>query len=213
MSDISLVIQKYIDKFSKEVSLRYGIPKKEINNLFLQKTNKEELKEIPPLNELCSLSRPELAAICKQNKLVSTGTKEALICRLAKINSDKYKTEIKKVLPRFQKKSDVLSIVKKYVPIINVSRNKWGNYEHHETSLVFNQDHIVYAKQDNDGTLNNLTPDDIETCKQYKFEWLLPENLNWNKKSLDDVKIEELDNDIFESDEDECDDESDDEKD
>lgn len=209
MCDVTPIIQKYLDKFIKEVSLRHGIPKKEINNLLLSNPSKK-VKEIPPLNELCSLSRPELVALCKQSNILATGSKEVLICRLAKINSDKYKVEIKKVLPRFQKKSDVLSVVKKYVPIINVSRNQWGNYEHIDTSLVFNQEHVVYAKQLTDGTLINLTPDDIELCKQYKFEWLLPENLNWNKKSLDDVNIEELDNDIFESeDEDECGDESD----
>jgi hypothetical protein len=210
MCDVTPVLEKFFDKFIKEVSLRYGIPKREINNLL--RSSKKEVKDIPPLNELCSLSRPELAALCKQNKLLATGTKEALICRLAKINSDKYKTEVKKVLPKFQKKSDVLSVVKKYVPIINVRRNKWGNYEHIETSLVFNQEHSVYAKQNKDGTIDNLTPEDIEKCKQFKFDWVLPENLNWNKKSLDDVKIEELDNDIFES-SDESDDDTDDEKD
>jgi hypothetical protein len=211
MCDVSPIVKKYFDKFIKEVSLRYGIPKKELSILLEQKP-KPPVKDIPSLPDLCSLSRPELVAICKQHSILTTGSKEIIICRLAKINSDKYKAEVKKVMPKFQKKTEVLSVVKKYIPIINVSRNKWGNYEHKDTGLVFNQDHLIYAKQSNDGTLVNLTPEDIEACKQYKFEWLLPENLNWNKKSLDDVKIEELDDDIFESEEDEeSEDDSDDE--
>jgi hypothetical protein len=198
MCDVSPIVKKYFDKFIKEVSLRYDIPKKDINSLLAPK-QKPPVKEIPSLGDLCLMSRPELVAICKQHSVLTTGSKEIIICRIAKINSDKYKVEVKKVMPKFKKNAEVLSVVKKYIPIINVSRNQWGNYEHKDTGLVFNQDHLIYAKQIKDGTLVNLTPDDIETCKQYKFEWVLPENLNWNKKSLDDVKIEELDDEIFES--------------
>ena len=204
MCDISTIVKKYLDQFVKEVSLRYGIPKKEINILL----SNQKVKDIPPIDELCSLSRPELVDICKQHGILSTGSKELVICRLAKINSAKYKIEVKKVIPKFQK--SVISSVKKYATIINVRRNQWGNYEHLDTGLVFNQSHLVYSRQRNDGSLVNLTPEDIETCKQYKFYWVLPDNLNWNKQSLDDVKIEELDNDIFESeDEDEDEDEGD----
>jgi len=196
MCDVSPIVKNYLDKFVKEVSLRYGIPKKEINILL----NKKKVKDIPPIDELCSLSRPELVAICKQHDILSTGSKELVICRLAKINSEKYKIEVKKVTPKFQKKSSVVSVVKKYTPIINVRRNRWGNYEHVDTGLVFNQSHLIYSRQCKDGSMVNLTAEDIGTCKQYKFDWVLPENLNWNKQSLDDVKVEELDNDIFESD-------------
>jgi hypothetical protein len=57
---------------------------------------------------------------------------------------------------------------------------------------VFDRDdQVVIGKQCDDGSIQDLDDDDIETCKKYKFDYRIPENLDKNKKN-DDVVIEEM---------------------
>ena len=60
-----------------------------------------------------------------------------------------------------------------------------------QTGLVFGTDKVVYGKQTDSGDIIPLTAEDIELCKKYKFVYKLPENLNVNK-SLDDIKIDDV---------------------
>jgi hypothetical protein len=74
---------------------------------------------------------------------------------------------------------------------IAIRKNKYGNFEHMQTRLVFNTDKMVYGKQTDEPSILPLTAEDIEVCKRYKFNYKLPENLNVNK-SLDDIKIDDM---------------------
>ena len=92
--------------------------------------------------------------------------------------------------------------MKKNVPAnIQVKRNKYGNYEHTETGLVFDKfDKRVIGRQklrmvgDNEEAyIAKLTSEDIELCNQYKFDYMLPANLSDGKTK--NVKIDEVDDD------------------
>ena len=85
----------------------------------------------------------------------------------------------------------VIKNVKQNTGEISIRPNKFGNFEHLTTGLVFSRDKIVIGRQSITGENTPLTTEDIELCKQYKFNYKLPENLNVNK-SLDDVSIEEV---------------------
>jgi len=66
---------------------------------------------------------------------------------------------------------------------IKICRNQYGNYEHSKTGLIFDKfDKKVIGKQSTDGNgesiIDPLTPDDINLCNMYKFEYELPVNLN-----------------------------------
>ena len=53
----------------------------------------------------------------------------------------------------------------------------------------------VIGKQKDDGTIASLTQEDIETCNQFKFTYLIPEkiaNKKEEKETTDDI-IETLD--------------------
>ena len=112
----------------------------------------------------------------------------------------------KKSEPKTEKKVEkskeqpVIRSVKERTAELAIRKNKFGNFEHSQTGLVFNtESKMVYGRQVDDGKIADLTSDDIELCKKYKFPFKIPENLN-TSKSLDDVKIEDLEEEVLDED-------------
>ena len=59
--------------------------------------------------------------------------------------------------------------------------------------MVFNNStKRAYGKQNDDGSVSDLTPDDIDLCHKYKFAYDIPENLD-KKDVLEDDDDDELD--------------------
>lgn len=78
-------------------------------------------------------------------------------------------------------------------PVVTLRKNIYGHFEHEETHLLFNkQTKHVYARQNNDGSISMLTPEDIEICKTYKFAYstapLDDKKLNSNISSAFDTR-------------------------
>lgn len=162
----------------------------------------EEVAEDEP--SLVRYSNVVLVGICKKKGLKVSGKKDELIKRIVEANSSENKpSALKKssqslLRPHPVKKSSpsessVLKKISQVAPRLHISRNSWGNYEHQDSHLVFDRDErVVIGKQLSDGNIADIDDDDIETCKKYKFEYRLPENLDKNKKNIDDVAIEEM---------------------
>ena len=75
-----------------------------------------------------------------------------------------------------------------------ISRNKWGHYEHRESALVFNADSKrVYGKQTESGVVVDLTPADIDLCNKHKVEYVLPINLDHETSDKPKRTIERID--------------------
>ena len=104
------------------------------------------------------------------------------------------------------KEPSVLKSIKENSGKIEITKNKFGNYEHVQTGLVFNTKKLVYARQKSDGDLIDLVSEDIELCRKYKLPYKLPENLNVSK-NLDDVKIDEIEEEEEELEEDDLEEE------
>lgn len=103
-------------------------------------------------------------------------------------------------------------VVKKGEPVLSLSRNRFGNFEMPDTGFVFDpKTRQVIGTQNEDGTINDLTVDDIELCKEYGFHNVkVPEKLKSNVvHSSDDEDLDDeiLDSDEFEDDDDDEDDE------
>jgi hypothetical protein len=96
------------------------------------------------------------------------------------------------------------ALMKKFLgnaPVYRTQRNKFGNFEDPNTKLLFDKDDkVVIGRQDPSGAILELTDEDIEICKQYKFNYRLPENLDVHKKGLKHVKVDEVDEDLNEDD-------------
>jgi len=62
---------------------------------------------------------------------------------------------------------------------ITIQKNNYGNYVHEQTELVFDSlSKCVIGRQKKNGEIEPLTRDDISLCRQYKFRYFIPENIN-----------------------------------
>jgi hypothetical protein len=156
-------------------------------------------------------SKAELVAICKSKKLPVSGTKQQLIDRIlgktkSKSPSKQIQTKIKSLTevikpkkdrtPTSKKAEKLIEKIKSETNLINtlvLRKNKWDNYEHNDTQLVFNQHtkQAIGIQNRETGRVEQLTKKEIELCKQYKFDYVIPENLNTEDDK--DDEIEELD--------------------
>jgi hypothetical protein len=175
------------------------------------KKSSEEHFDMSP-TALVKYTRDELAAVCKKLGLKVSGKKQELLDRIlekqgvsgenkeksespkAKESKVVEKKEAKKRSPAKKKEdSEVVKKITSYIPQINLKRNKWGNYEHLETKLVFDPEtQQVIGKQEENGDVVEIDEQDIENCNKFKFSYKMPENLNKGKKDMDNVKIDEL---------------------
>lgn len=183
---------------------------------------------------LKSLKKPELADLCKARNLKVSGTKEELIQRLLggsvtvtastqSASAPKAATKpltkpltkaLSKAATEVRSEEVVKRLAQVKLPIIQLRRNKFGNCIHMDTQLVFNiETRRAYGKQKVDGIVEPLTDEDIETCKMYKFAYVIPTNLDRNKSDLKSVAVEELNEEDMEEDELAEDDENDDDDD
>lgn len=171
---------------------------------------------LPSSAELSKLSKKELENHCKLRGLKLSGTKQELIDRLTggvdgsananasanasssstKPVSKKRKTEAESVPEPIGK--DVIKTIQSKIQLVKIEKNKHNNFEHSETHFVFDRSsQQVIGKQNENGSIDQLTADDIQLCNKYKFRYILPDNLNLNKKS-NNVVVEELADDLEE---------------
>jgi hypothetical protein len=220
---VTKAVNEVINTFIKNIATKYNLDPNELlaeweDNSTSTKVNKQPVKkspltDIPSANDnidqntLSQYKKPELQALCRQRSLKCTGTKEQLIGFL--IGKDVTLSEKPTTKKEETAKQKVVStpVAKKLtssIPTVAIRRNQHGNHEHPDTSLVFDKKtKKAIGKQNEDGTVEDLTEDDIDICNQWKFSYILPDNLD-KKTKLTDVKVEELEDDeILESDEEE----------
>lgn len=171
--------------------------------------SKSETKSEPQgdtTESLMQLTKQELQERCKKAGVRSSGTKNELVKYLLE-KKPKPQTKIpdfiKKTVVEEKKSEPKPTIIKKISasqPVFNIRRNKFNNYEDVNTGFVFNNlSKKVIGKQNPDGTVSDLTKEDINICNKYKFQYVLPTNLDKNTKT-EDVKVEELDEEEEEAD-------------
>lgn len=191
---IDQLLENYIINISNEFNIPVNKLKEIFNNSSIVKDNQNSIikdnKEKD--NNLSKLTKLELMEMCKTKNI--------------KTNSKNTKSDLIDMLKNNETKVSINteSITKKLIatiPTISIKRNKFNNYEHEETSFVFNnKEKKVYGKQKSDGTVEPLSKKDIDLCNKYKFSYYIPDNLNENKN---------IDNDDFEDELEEVDEEED----
>ena len=208
-----------IETYVTNIAEKYNLDKHELITMWNSGSKKVTSRSVKPTQDLTSVdmddlslerlnscNKAELSALCKAKGCKCTGTKAALIDRLLgrengpepkKTSDSKKKAEpTKKTTKKTDRATASLEVVKKLtadIPVIPLRRNAHGNLVHPETSLVFDKKlNMVVGKQEDDGTVSELTDDDIEACKRFKFKYTIPDNLD-NKGDLENIKIDELD--------------------
>jgi hypothetical protein len=153
--------------------------------------------------QLEKLSRNELVELCKAKKLKVSGNKQELIDRLSvsegggvaeqKPEPEQKKSREKKPASSKPEKK-IIEKIKSQVEQSNsmIRKNRFDNFEHPETTFVFDsKTKKVIGKQNANGQIDQLTDEDIESCKKFKFQYEIPDNLD-SQKSFN-VRVEELD--------------------
>ena len=204
----SKIIQTYVDSTIKlyinEVSNKYNIDKNDLYKMWNKDIKeKDDNVTYEPITEpttknsnLSSLSKNELVELCKLKGLKTRGTKAELIEILSQNDNKLMKKSESKKPSSPQDKPVIKKLIAK-IPSIPIKRNKFDNFEHEETSFVFDKDKKVYGKQNSDGSIKPLSKEDIDLCNKYKFSYYIPDNLD-KKTSLKDIEVEELDDDVEE---------------
>lgn len=200
-NNIQLYISQVASKFNLDESELYKLwnntgeftAKK--SSVSICKTTSEDILD----PELMKLNKKELSDLCKAKNLPVSGTKADLIKRIVGNETNKGKSTTSKTT---SKQPEVIKKLVEKIPTIQIRRNNFGNFEHAETSLLFNNTtKRAYGRQNEDGSVSELTPEDIDLCHKYKFAYDVPENLD-KKDNIDDEDDEELDDEeVVEEDE------------
>ena len=205
--EIKKNINNNIYIYINNISEKYNIDKLELQKLWdnnilenIPKSNLEtvDLEDLSRAR-LLKCTRVELSALCKSRGLRLAGKKDDLIDRLLENkNNTNVQENVKVSEPVKNKKEktnpEILKKLASDIPVFLIKQNNFGNFEHPDTKLVFNKKtETVLGKQEDDGSVSELTDDDIENCKKYKFFYQLPKNLD--KNNLDNVNIQELEED------------------
>lgn len=146
------------------------------------------------------MKKPELLEICKTHGYDTRGSKTDLVDSIMTKKAPAEPTP--KPPPKGKVKSlekDILTKMKANIPPVLIKRNDHGNFEHKDSGFVFDRKNSeVIGKQLEDGTVAQLTKDDIDTCNKYGFKYVIPFNLSSganagedNDKNLDDELNEE----------------------
>jgi hypothetical protein len=196
-------INEVISVFIKRISCTYDIEYSEIEAIWAKSTNTENIKKDIEVdlevgkNVLLTYDKAKLVALCKSKGCKYSGTKAELIGRIL---SEEPKPKAK---PKAKSKANIESDIKN-VPILKNIRenipetvlryNKFNNLEHYDTQLIFSENKIVIGKQHEDGTILPLKECDIDTCKMYKFDHTIQEDLDAGT-TLVDVKVEGISDD------------------
>ena len=166
-----------------------------INELLnaLPKSENEQQVISQPKEEIINIekmTRTELVGLCRKYSLKISGTKDELLQRvLPHVDAKKVAVAPKKETSP-SAHSSIIKKVNQNTSTVEIKRNKFGNYEHTETGLIFDrEDKTVIGHQNSDGTIQELDEEMIEQCKKFKFQYRLPENLDKSKTNLKDVKI------------------------
>jgi hypothetical protein len=218
--NIKETVDRYINAFISAVSTKYNLDINELQCLWdvdLQKQTKKtnDLKsfdqkplkpqEIDP-ETLLKCNKEELIVLCKLHGHKCSGTKNVLMSRLIGkvVNEEPLKSTKKSVVPKNVESTSVVKKLTANIPNIIIRRNKYNNYEHSETCLIFdNSTKIVIGKQNSDGSVSDLTEADIDQCNAFKFKFKIPMNLD-GKSTLADVDVDELNEYEKEDSDDDC---------
>ena len=220
---VAKALNEAVTNFIKQIATKYNLDTNELLSEWDDTSpvkakipaKKSSTPDVAPITgdnmdeaSLSKYKKPELQALCRQKALKCTGTKEQLIGYLLgkDVSSPPSKKEapVKKVVEDKNISTPVAKKLTSSIPTVAIRRNQYGNHEHPDTSLVFDKKtKKAIGKQNQNGTIDDLTPEDIDICNQWKFQYVIPSNLD-KKMELKDVKVDELDyedDEVLESDE------------
>lgn len=144
-----------------------------------EEQEEEETNQTLDREALSKLKLTDLKEICRKKKLKVSGTKSQVIDRILDLPEESLPTKKK------ASKKPVLEKIEK--PEIKIEKNDYGNLIHIETKIVFREEEeeingykcrMAIGIENEEGSVDPLSSEVIETCKQYGFKYQVPDNLD-----------------------------------
>jgi hypothetical protein len=164
---------------------------------------KDEPSELT-LERVLNAKVAELKVFCKSRGLAVSGKKDELVSRLTSYikNGGGTKEEGDPKEVKKEPKTLVQAVIEKIkeanAPVIKIRKNEFGNYEDPVSKIVM-KDNVAIGLQRSDGSVGELTQEEIELCKARRWQYKTPSNLDAEIPSASGAtKHEESDLDIQE---------------
>jgi len=187
---------------------------------------KDEPSELT-FERILSAKVAELKVFCKSRGLAVSGKKDELVSRLTanlkngggtkeedESASSTKKGTVKvasKTTKKDEPKTQVQAVIEKMkeanAPSVRIRKNDFGNYEDPVSKIVM-KDNVAIGLQRSDGSIGDLTSEEIELCKARRWQYKTPANLDVeapkppggnNKEEESDLEIQEESDSIEES--------------
>lgn len=189
---LSQGIESTFKKYIEVISNKYNINHQELINLWNEQNDYTTTNMNNDIN-LEILTKEQLVSMCKSKGLKYSGSKKVLIGYLNGEQNGIAKKTITKNKDKEKEVSTPDNVIKKIVaniPTISITKNSFGNFEHKDSQLLFNnKTRQVIGKQNPNGNIDILSKEDIDLCNRYKFIYVMPENLDNNIKDDDDILL------------------------
>lgn len=115
-------------------------------------------------------TKNDLIKMCKEKNIIPKGTKYEMSLQILGINLSHNNETNNKVSSN---KTEISPL------ILKITKNEFGNFMHNETSMIFDPNtKRVIGTQLKDGNIKPLNRNDIETCQKFKFQYVMPTNLD-----------------------------------
>lgn len=171
ITDLKTIAMKFLNKISTNYKINSNDLIKILNNISFE------------INQSCQHKFDKgknIGELCQNN--ISPESKTGKYCGkhlLNETNNKKIPAKTKKIQQQAENEMNIIKKLNESKPLITIRRNKFGNYEHEETSLVMDKEtKKIIGKQNSDNSISELTAEDIETCKLWKFNYELPSILS-----------------------------------
>lgn len=195
VKQINEIIDSKVKIFLRDLSGIYNLDEEQLQSIWKIATTTVENTTTPVENETPEklynkMKKNELIELIKERGLVAGKSmkKEQLIKLL--IEGKPTPQEKSKLDKKGEKILD--TILKKKCEIF-LTKNQFNNFEHKDTTFVFNsKNKKVIGKQNQDGSINPLTQEDIELCDKYKFQYEIPENLDEDDEEIGGEDVQEI---------------------
>jgi hypothetical protein len=213
LKNLSQTVSQTVDDFSQKVADKFKVDKNEVlalwnsevsEELKVKKTEKTEKKKASTPRKTSNADAPQCAYKFGKGKNKGQNCPSKVVdgmeyCKkhapktgkTEKAPAKAKKTEMKQttIVSKVDEATDVIkSLNSKVTTTKNLCKNKYNRFEDLESHLLFSQEtREVYGKQLEDGTVSELSLQDIELCKKQGYGFVPPSTI----KNIDEAKPEE----------------------
>lgn len=194
-----------MDQEMKERKMKERKTKKKVMTADEKRRHKYKMEEY---RDNMSYTLAEMKDLCRREGLKTSGSKDVLKQRLitgegkvvkpkGDIGGYTFSSLSSKIMG--EKNRSLIAKIKDGGVKFKISLNTHGNYMNKETRIVVDSTtQVAIGVQNDDGTIQQLFPEDIEVCRKYDLDYDVGENLHQSIEEAVKDKVEVLTKDDYE---------------